>query len=192
MNEPDFIFRVAGLGQAFDPTGMGFPAAEGADIKCLRPQCHVQRGIVEFRIMGQGHHGGAVVDAERVQRIVRPVFTQGDAGKAVACRKGAAWIDDDHLIARGLGEGDEWLSDMDGADNDHPFGRVENLHEQRGVIATQAPALVVTQCVAGGIEGVVIKRERALGPIAEDEGLVAGLEIRHERNLLLGRAGRQE
>ena len=192
MNASDFVFRVARVGQTFDPAGMGFPAPECADVERFRTQGHMQRGVIELRVVGQGHHRGAVVNAERCQRVVRPVLAQCDTRKSITYGKGAAWIDDNHLITRGLGKGDKRLGDMHRADNDHPFGRIENLREQRGVVASQAAALVVTQRVARGFKGLGVEVERTFGPVAEDEGLLAGLEIRYERDLLLGRAGRQE
>ena len=45
-------------------------APEAADVKRRRGERHLERGIVELRIVGQRHHGAARVELRRAERVV--------------------------------------------------------------------------------------------------------------------------
>ena len=105
--------------------------AERADIEGVRAQRHGERGIVELGIMGQGHHRGAAVGLEALQRLVRPFGRDGDTGKALVAGEGGARIDHGHEIARQRRHPRHRLRDVDGAHQDAAQARVEHLDEDR-------------------------------------------------------------
>ncbi len=92
--------------------------------------------------MGQGHHGGARVRLQLLQRLVRPVLADIDAGKARIARERAARVDHGDVVAGEARHRHQRLGDVHRADHDQAQRRVEHLDEQRPALGRDRRASV--------------------------------------------------
>ncbi len=143
MDARDLFGREAGGGEPLDAAGVGFPAAERADVEATRTERMDEARIVDLGIVRQGDEGGPGVDIEPGQRGVGPVRDQRHIGKALGRGEGGARIDDRHVESEGARHGRHRLADMNGADHHEPDRR--DMHGQEHLAARDldhlAPAL---------------------------------------------------
>jgi hypothetical protein len=158
----------AGLGQPLQARRVGLLAAERADVERLRSERAIERRIVQLGIVRQRDHGAAVVEPDRVHRLVGPVVAQDHARKALLRGEGAARIDHDHLVACQRCHRRQRLGDVDGADDDQARARHARLHEQATAFDLDLAGSVGGQRLGDG----VARRRRQL----ELQRFVAGLE----------------
>ena len=137
--------------------------------------------------MGQGHHGGARIGPQLLERLVRPVLPHVDAGKAGIAGKGAARVDHGDVVARKARDRHQRLGDVHGTHHHEAKRRVEHLDEQRPVVGRERRALVAAKGIGDRIQGR--RRHLAQDHLAVDhQRLALAAQPAQQRGLALGRA----
>ncbi len=109
---------------------MGPRGPQTAQIKHRRLQRSLNRGVIQFGIMGQGHDRRARVQPHSLQRLIGPIVRNHRVGEPLGRSKGGPRVHQRHVIAAGACHRQQVLRDMHPADDDHPQGRVVNGHER--------------------------------------------------------------
>ena len=120
MNTRDVRLAQTCLFEAIDALGMRFFGAECTNIEAVTGQCMLECRIVNFRIVGQRHKRGIVVNAERRQRHVRPLCDHFHIRKPFDRRKSRPRIDNGDVITQQLPDGRQRLADVHSTGNDKP------------------------------------------------------------------------
>ena len=121
------------LPEACQAPYVGLLRTESPDIKAVAGEDVNERGVVDLRIVGEGHERGVVVDVQRGQHGVRPISNHHNVGKSLAGGECSAGIYDCHVIAQQLGDWAQRLADVNGAGDDKaavPF----DSHLHAGII----------------------------------------------------------
>ena len=119
MDAADLSRVYAFFLQAFDSFGVGFPAAECANVEGGAGQDDFQGGVVYFGIVGEQGNGRFRRNLQLSKGFLRPEGEQlVGVGEAVVAAKGAARVDDDGAEAErfchaGEGDGDVYAADHD-------------------------------------------------------------------------------
>ena len=140
----------SGLMKAVQAFGMGASAAQRANVKYRCAKCDVQRRIVDLGVVGQGCHGGAMIEFECLQGIVWPCVENTDAREPCRIGPGTTWIDDGDIVADSLRQGCQGLSDMDRADDDKTQGWIKDIEKEIASINLDGRRAIMGECFGHG------------------------------------------
>ena len=122
------VSSSAGVAQALEPPLLGAAAAERADVAGVRGKRRDQRGLVEFRVVGEDEHHVARAQLLALQVAVGPVDDDlRDAREPRAVGEGPAGVADRDLVADLGGELRHLRREVDRAEDHHARLRLERL-----------------------------------------------------------------
>src|SRR5206468_10011753 len=94
-------------------------------------------------------HGRSSIEANFHQGLVRPIWHNRNAAKPGLRCKGAARIDDYHLVTDGASHRHDRLCDMHRPDDDESGRRTEHIDKNLAVVECYRAAFIATE---GGLE----------------------------------------
>ena len=134
--------RHVQLQQPLAPPVVVAQRTQGANVEGVGLQRRQQRQVIQPRIVGQGHHRGALVRADRQHGIVRHARDETRLARLPALAEFLAGIADQHLEVEHGGHVGDIERQLTGADQQQP--------PTRSVYQAQAVLVQGDRLVAGG------------------------------------------